>query len=164
MTELDEISFSQAPSLGSETLVLRGDRVIIRYAEAGELVERHVRIEDIAPNIEFTDRRFTRFLLPSLIFAVVLGCAAWKVDRSVPIPASGTISGSDWASLALVILFASLALASVAVGVVMCDSIEVAKVRSKSGEPLFQLFRHQSVSLPYAEFLLALKRRLATQQ
>jgi hypothetical protein len=151
MSALTEVVFQQERSLSTDILVLRHDRVVIRNGAIKDAEEQHVRLDDISPEIEFTERRFTGVFWVLVIFAAIFAAAAWKV------------AGPGWFSIGLAILFGSLSFSSLIGGYVTCDPITVATVKSKGGELLFILYRHQNVAATYEEFLLQLRRRLAAR-
>ena len=144
-----EVTFRQLRSdIVHDILTLRHDRVIIRLGVGDSVDERHVRLDDIAPDIEFSERRSFTALVVVLAFGAVFAAAAWKV------------SGPGLLSSALVVLFGSLACSSVIAGFIVCARVPTATVKSRSGEVLFQLRRDQNVAADYEVFLLHLQRRL----
>ena len=147
MPDSEEVVFAQEPALCRETLILRGDCVVVVHQIAGERRERHIQMADIAEEIEMTERRFPRFLGPQLFFFVIFAGAAWKV------------SGPSWISDVLSLLFGCLALSCVFATYVVIQPIAVARVKNKRGDVLFELYRHKNVALPFEEFLLQLQRR-----
>jgi len=148
VTSSTEITFRQLQSrLVYDALVLRSDRVVIRSGAANIVDERHVRLEDISPEIEFDERRFSATFWFSQALALLFAAAAWKVSGP-----------GDW-DFMLSALFASLAFGAV-IGGFASRRLPVATVRSRDGELLFQLFREQSVAADYEVFLLELRRRI----
>ena len=144
-----EVTFRQIRSdILQHVLTLRHDRVIIRIGVGDAVDERHVRLDDIAPDIEFTERRSFSALVIVLAFAAIFAGAAWKV------------SGPGWLSFALLGLFGSLACSCVVAGIIVLARTPAATVRSRAGEVLFKLRRDQDVAADYEVFLLNLQRRL----
>ena len=144
-----EVTFRQLRSNTlHDVLILRHDRVIARLGVGDSVDERHVRLDDIAPDIEFTERRSPSALVILLVFAAIFAGAAWKV------------SGPDPLSSALLVLFGSLACSCVFAGFIVFARVPTATVKSRTDEVLFQLRRDQDVAADYEVFLLHLQRRL----
>jgi hypothetical protein len=144
-----EVSFRQIRSeILQDVLTLRHDRVIIRLGVGDTVEERHVRLDDIAPDIEVTERRSFAALVIMLVLAAVFGGAAWKV------------SGPGLLSSTFVVIFGSMACSCVFAGITVLARVPTATVRSRSGEVLFKLRRDREVAADYEVFLLNLQRRL----
>jgi hypothetical protein len=143
-----EITFRQLRSrLIHDAVVLRRDRVIIRTGAGDIADERHVRLEDIEPNIDFSERPFSATFWISQVFALIFAAAAWKVPGTGDL--SSILSG----------IFGSFAFGCIIVGIVS-RRLPVATVKTRDGEVLFQLYREQNVAADYEVFLLELQRRL----
>lgn len=144
-----EVTFRQLRSdVLHDVLILRHDRVIIRLGVGDSVDERHVRLDDIAPEIEFTEQRSFSALVILVMFAAIFGGAAWKVSGPGPL------------SSALLVLFGSLACSCVVAGFIVFARVPGATVKSRTGEVLFKLRRDQDVAADYEVFLLYLQRRL----
>jgi hypothetical protein len=144
-----EVTFRQLRSdIIEDVLTLRHDRVVIRLGVGDAVDERHVRLEDIAPDIEFAERRSFAVPVIVLAFAAIFAGAAWRVFGPGP-----------W-SLALFVLFGSFAGSCVIAGFIAYARVPTATVRNLDGEVLFQLRRDHDVAADYEVFLLHLQRRL----
>ncbi|MBL9189973.1 MAG: hypothetical protein JNK23_21005 [Opitutaceae bacterium] len=122
--------------------------MIIRLGVGDSVEERHVRLDDIAPEIAVTERRSFTALVIMLALAAIFACAAWKV------------SGPSYMEFLLRVLFAGMAGGCVVAMFVAFARVPTATVKSRDGEVLFQLRREQNVAADYEVFLLNLQRRL----
>jgi hypothetical protein len=149
MQSFQEVMFRQIRSrFIADAIVLRHDRLIVRTGLTDSPEERHIPLSDVAPKIEFTDRRSFGALWGILIFGTIFAAAAWKVSGPHPL------------AFALVVLFASMACSSIIAGFIVCAPVPVATVRNREGVVLFELTRERKVAADYEEFILQLQRRL----
>lgn len=152
MDRFSELTFRQFRTrMLADAIVLRHDRVIIRSGLPESPDERHVPLQDIAPEIEIAHRRSFGPFWVILCIGVIFAVAAWKVSGRGPVAS------------ALALLFWSMTVSSVIAGFMVCAPVPVAIVRNRRGEVLFELTREQKVAAEFEEFLLQLRRRLKSQ-
>jgi hypothetical protein len=151
MKTFSEVTFRQLKSeFIHDALVLRHDRVVIQTGAGDVFDERHVPLDDIAPEIEFSERRFTAAFWVILFFGLIFLAATWAVSNPPHSPLKSVLQ----------LLFGGFAGGSLCAAVISLDRVSVATVKSRSGETLFQMRRESEVAADYEVFLLQLERQL----